>query len=160
MRAVVVFSISLCVLLLGGCFAESTETTRYESETFNAYVWVEGRDLAVVLVDRPLVVPTERTVMPDQDALDRIIGILQTLVEVSESSDPASALLENRKALRKSPLMDTLALIGDDPHAAIRLRRLNTTTFLDLRGKPMKEDVLSVYLSDVRTYQMRRKSAQ
>ena len=60
-------------------------------------------DLAVVLVDRPLVVPTERTVMPDQDALDRIIGILQTLVEVSESSDSVSALLENRKALRKSP---------------------------------------------------------
>ncbi|HNZ94919.1 MAG TPA: hypothetical protein PKN79_03795, partial [Sphaerochaeta sp.] len=76
------------------------------------------------------------------------------------SSDPASALLENRKALRKSPLVDTLAVIGEDSRIAARLRRIDTTTFLDLRGIPIEEDVLDVYLSDVRTYQMRRKTTQ
>ena len=46
--------------------AAGSKITRYESEAFNAYVWVEGRDLAVV-VDRTLVVPTKRTVVPDSD---------------------------------------------------------------------------------------------
>ncbi|HPX28966.1 MAG TPA: hypothetical protein PK909_04940 [Sphaerochaeta sp.] len=159
-RAVIVFAVSLFLLLFSGCCAGSREITRYESETFNAYVWVEGRDLAVVLVDRTLVVPTKRTVVPDSDALAQVGNILQTLAEVSESPDPISALIESRKALRKSPLVDTLAVIGEDSRIAARLRRIDTTTFLDLRGIPIEEDVLDVYLSDVRTYQMRRKTTQ
>lgn len=157
-RTVVVLAASL--LLFSGCHAGSGEITRYESETFNAYVWIEGRDLAVVLVDRTLVVPTKRTVMLNPGALDQVSGILQTLAEVSESPDPVSALIVNKKALRKSPLVDTLAVIGEDPRIAARLRRIDTTTFLDLRGMPIEEDVLDAYLSDVRTYQMRRKTTQ
>ena len=160
MRTVFLFSISLFLLLFGGCSDGPTEITRYESETFNAYVWVQGRDLAVVLVDAELVVPIGRTVALEQEALDELCGLLRTLAEVSDSPDPVAALIANRKALRNSPLADTLAVMGEDPDLATALRRLETSTFLDLRGKPMEEDVFIVYLSDVRTYQMRRKNAQ
>lgn len=150
----------LVPLLFVSCLHERGEIVRYQSETFTAYAWIEERDLAVIITDPSLIVPSVRVVELNETLLAEVSETLLQLRRATEQADPVSALVANKRLLRKSPLVDTLALLCEDPSFGRRLAKLSSTTFLDLRGMKFENDIFELYLHDVRAYQMRRSTTK
>ncbi|MFA5698678.1 MAG: hypothetical protein WC954_02960 [Sphaerochaeta sp.] len=157
-RRVILIPTFLLALLLLSCTSDFSETMCYEGEDFSAYVWAEHNDLAVVLVaGKPEITPAN-TVLLDPELLDEVRGYLTTLVEVTGADDPLAALIGQKKALRKTPFIDTLALLIEEANLYRALARIDTTTYLDLRGSEVEPEFLEEYIANVRLYQMRRKT--
>mgnify|MGYP000876381726 CR=1 FL=1 len=157
-RELIILLVTLVVSLLLSCQSESGKIVCYEGEGFTAYTWIEGNDLAVVLTDGSPIINTAKTITLNPSLLAEVKGYLTTLVEVTGADDPLAALIGQKKALRKTPFIDTLALLIEEAEAYRTLTRIDTTTYLDLRGSEVEAEFLEAYIANVRLYQMRRKT--
>lgn len=157
-RELIILLVTLVVSLLLSCQSKSGKIVCYEGEGFTAYTWIEGNDLAVVLTDGSPIINTAKTITLNPSLLAEVKGYLTTLVEVTGADDPLAALIGQKKALRKTPFIDTLALLIEEAEAYRTLTRIDTTTYLDLRGSEVEAEFLEAYIANVRLYQMRRKT--
>ncbi len=138
------------------------------TESESVITIIEGRAMAVVLLDAldPALLEGIAVRHVEEKALDELSHLVVNLASVTGGSEAVDgqraldALRSGAAGLRKTRLVDTLALVSVESDSLGMLKRMRSAQLIDLRARVDSQQVthswLERYIDEVRRYMRRR----